>query len=267
MKTQGLTIPMTETSPQGSAKPSPQNKWGFVLTFAIITLALAVTVILKIKEGDKFKDYRAGSKTERLMLTLSNIAYLLPIGVVIFGMVTRKISLVVGFELVTLLCMVIFFSVNHHLCEFNKTNSISDKCNGTFGYDNTFAVLDKFMAMFTMGVVMIHICNLTPEQTMLARMLLMAIILVPLSIDQKKGSMIAAVTIAILSGFVLKVIYNQHWNNTSTKWLFALSIGFSTFGFVLFEYWNQPRWLMHSLWHILSAIGAALMIAGFAQTE
>lgn len=230
------------------------------------------------------------------VLVLSNLSYLLPAGVVGYKMFKpngRQMSKQNGTELIALFGFLTFFgSWSYHSCRADLSissgidiNEIDpnpaklppcDICpdntmtwiNDTPGASSekmTYEIarfIDYFVATFTLLMVIIHVVPISEK----ARKLIVILSMIWMIMFLSGGNETIALLPSLMSVIVLIIFWfrirnhkekgfytrNKVW--TSALICFILAVSFLKWN-------NEPYWLMHSLWHIFGAIGAALLLS------
>uniref|UniRef100_A0A6C0BN46 Uncharacterized protein n=1 Tax=viral metagenome TaxID=1070528 RepID=A0A6C0BN46_9ZZZZ len=232
-----------------------------------------------------------GAEGNKWILVLSNIAYLIPAGVVLYQALKKhgqRMNKFIAAELVTVFVFVaIFTSSSYHMCRGDlairedvdpeqmdvQGDADLDPCAAC--PDNTVSWIkhippsnqeityqlsksyDHLFAMFALLIVLVNVIPLKQN----FRHLYIVISLLWMGMFLESGNELVSglpliVVTVLVFMFWISVRKNISWRRNVT-WTAALVCVIAAFIF----YTLDPYWLMHSLWHIFGALAGALLLA------
>jgi hypothetical protein len=231
--------------------------------------------------GGKGFKFGSGSKAgSRVMLIGSNIAYIAPIVIAVIKYIKGDIPFATAVELIVLFIAVILASSNYHWCHSKFSADYGDKEEVNFlqGDDcykcptgngmtiSKASFLDHFLAMYAIGITVLHMFPIKMEYMIMLRVLLFVFILFIqvfsgmklFFFNADKLSIIPILVLLIFWGFQAfrdKILIQKEHKKF---YIGAIIVGMISIG--LFGLLNRPYWLFHSLWHIMGAITSCLII-------
>lgn len=214
-------------------------------------------------------------KKHKYLLIFSNLAYLFPVGVVLYQLLKRhgrRMDLYIGIELILVLLFITFFtSSSYHACRSDlslSTNDPSqekmqiqfDPClpctkenNVPFNLSKTF---DYFFANFISVLVLINVIPLKQN----FRQLYIIISVIWFSFFLLSANYIAAAVpsmVALAIFFTFWILMKSHFSALRNGlWISAQILMVLAYVFFTLE----PYWLFHSFWHICGALAVGLLL-------
>lgn len=216
-------------------------------------------------------------ENSRDFLIYSNLAYLLPIAVLLYKILYKKhFPKRVGFELALIYVAVMYFSINYHICrseiakkdsDINQyqtelpENNIKQSCEigGGMVLDKA-TLLDHIFAFYAISITMLYLIPLDPYTRHLIQSSLLIFIIVLQSYNELPYDDI----ITAIPTLLVAIYFSYYLISSKTKksnYYFVLSGALLSIAAVmLFMLYPEPYWLNHSLWHILGALSGALLL-------
>jgi hypothetical protein len=230
--------------------------------------------------------------SHKWVLVLSNLAYLLPAGVAAFKMFKptgRQMNKQDGTQLISLFVFITFFSSwSYHMCRADLSIR-NDACvvqpeintqgcavcpNNSMSWIHALPgsgermsfdlskFIDHFLAIFTLFMVIIHVIPIAEK----LRKLIMVVSMIWMILFLSGGNDFLAGLPALI-GVILMMLFwfNIHHQSgkqfVSRNKVWSLAVLSVIAAFVFFKFDTEPYWLKHSLWHIMGAVAAALLIS------
>lgn len=223
----------------------------------------------------------------KYVLVCSNVAYLIPAGVVLYKLVKphgRRIDIFIGVELILVFLFVaVFTSTSYHLCRADlcikedidpeeiKINS--DKtlnpcltCSSWVkkipfsSTEVTYSLSKTYDHLFAMFVLLLVIINIIPLRQNF-KQLIIIVSLLWMSTFLESGNDVVASLPVILVSILFFIFWLSVRVNISKIRVITWSLAMVTMVISFILYCLEPYWLMHSLWHIFGAITGALLLS------
>lgn len=177
-----------------------------------------------------------------IFLVLSNIAFLWP---------SIEQFQRYHYTRASIFFILIFASGTYHLCD-----SSLNTCILPIGLHHN---LDFFFSQLVIPVTALSFILWSPKHWYLDRLLIissaLAIFLIQVLVDTAQGIVqlsILGVALLIILGAIPHNYDKLHWNYVLAAFVFTVG------SFSLFYFGPVMYWLVHSIWHILSAVGQAM---------